>query len=146
VFDTQLIKALSLPAERFFAAKMRLVTASVIRLHVDLMARPLIELLQPERPNPKSHRYVMLVTPLELYNELRKQIFAYRIGKRKEKLGSQVPTEAQQQALLKRAALLEKRKQKQVKSGLPRLGVQPVLRQPVRPPIAKHADFNKQGS
>ncbi len=78
--DTQLIRELGFTEkqQRFFAAKMRLVTASVISLFVERGGRAAIRLNMPERAEARSKRYAMLVVPLELVSEITARTRAWR--------------------------------------------------------------------
>lgn len=76
ISDTVLLQTLGWTeaAGRFFAAKMRLVTAGAITLHVDGQGHQLISLNMPERTQPRSTRYVFTIVPFECLKEVRQLI------------------------------------------------------------------------
>jgi hypothetical protein len=122
--------------------RMSQVAAGAISLHVGVEGCAFCRLETPERPNPRSQRYVLLAVPLECLAELKQAIRRFRLRKAQEKareLGlkdSLPPTKAARSlspsALRQRAQFFDKGRER----GMPRLGVRPVVRSgPVRPPI-----------
>lgn len=137
ISDTELIRVLNLTAapQRFFAAKMRLMTAGVIQAHVDGMARQVIQLTMPERPNPASSRYVFTVVPLECLPVLRKLVGDHR----RRKAASHVPAAGATPAPAvtpNRAKWSNGKDQATVqKEGMQRLGVRPLPPKFPIPPV-----------
>jgi hypothetical protein len=145
--DTQLIQQLALPTpERFFAAKMRLVAAGALSLHVGVEGHALCRLEMPERPNPRSARYILFVLPWECRVEVGQLVRRFRLNKAQEKANElrlmnalpPGPNATAKPSSRPRTHYNER----SLERALPRLGVQriatpSVVPGPLRPPMGK---------
>jgi hypothetical protein len=131
--DTLIIRQLKLEdePERFFAAKMRLVTAGMIRLFVSPRGDAGIQLNQRKRTDVVSKRYALLVVPLELVPEIIDRTRAWRqeaFAPGSEKASPPKPREASPGFTPRTPE--ERRQQVQA-----RLGVRLLAPGPIRPPV-----------
>jgi hypothetical protein len=148
--DTHILRELQLQDEphRFFVAKMRLVAAGVLSLFVDQGGAAVIQLNMPERQARVSKRYVQLVVPLELVQEITARTRAWR----QEALAQEgkaavlpspaipapkpIPTEKSPEPppAPERTPKTYTPEEAQ-RRGRVRLGVRPVATGPIRPPV-----------